>query len=53
MLEDEDIFYGNFHMDVETFETLFRRLENHLMPKRHTRPIDGIPPKHRLALALE
>lgn len=52
MIKFPQIFYANFHMDKNTFDELFKKIEKHLEPKRDTRP-DAIPPEHRLALALE
>lgn len=53
MVEYDEAFYNNFHMDVNTFNALYNKIAFRLLPKRMTRPFDAVPPEHRLAIALE
>lgn len=53
MMQFDAEFMANYHMTPACFAVLFQRIEKHLLPKRNTRPFDGIPPKHRLAMVLE
>lgn len=52
MINFPQAFDENFHMNHEMFELLYSKVEKYLQPKRDTR-IDGISPRHRLAMALE
>lgn len=52
MLNYDDIFYANFHMNPTTFNDLYVKVEKHLVAVRDNRP-DAIPPRHRLAMTLE
>lgn len=52
MVDFPRAFQDNFHMDNQTFELLFSKIEKHLQPKRETR-VDQIPPRQRLAIAIE
>lgn len=53
MVNNENIFSQNFHMDRSTFDMIHRKIYNHLMGKRNTRPNDSISPKMKLVIALE
>lgn len=53
MIQYNPAFYANFHMTPVIFEMIFQKVQNHLIPLKRTRPIDGIPARHRLALTLE
>lgn len=52
MIQSDNIFYSNFHMNKDLFDTLFQLIEGKLQATANTRP-DAIPPEHRLALTLE
>lgn len=52
MVDFSQAFRDNFHMDHQTFELLFSKIEKHLQPRLETR-IDQISPRQRLAIALE
>lgn len=47
------VFRENFHMDIYQFDHIFKLVEVHLLPKKNTRPNDGINPKEKLAMVLE
>lgn len=52
MIKNPSMFHDNFHMSYTCFRKLFRILEEHLTPKRKSRP-DCIPPQMKLAVVLE
>ncbi|XP_070854460.1 putative nuclease HARBI1 isoform X4 [Drosophila suzukii] len=52
LVNTPSMFFENFHMPESSFNALFGLVEQHLIPKRNTRP-DAIPLKAKLAIVLE
>lgn len=52
MTKNEKVFKENFHMSVDDFNELYKKIEHRLISNINTRP-DRIPPKAKLAIVLE
>lgn len=50
--QSPNTFRENFHMDDESFDNIYRKIEKHLIPRKFSRP-DIIPPRAKLAMVLE